>query len=808
MARISSSRLDMEDGRIDRAIFKDYGETLVGGTDGANSSTAYTIDLENGNAFHVILTGNCTFTFSNPSPVGSSQTFTLFLKQDMVGSRTVTWPSSVQWVQGYTPTLTSQKNRYDTLQFTTTDAGSTWLGFVGSQNFVEKSELWTWGSAGTSGQLGLGDAISRSSPQQVGAMNDWAQITTGFFHVAAIKPDGTLWTWGTPISGQLGHNSGTVARSSPTQVGALTDWAKVSAGVGHTLALKTNGSLWAWGYNADGELGNGLSGTVNRSSPIQVGALTTWAQVEAAGIHSLAIKTDGTLWSWGWGGQGRLGHNSTINRSSPTQVGAATDWAKVIGGGALTLALKTTGALWVWGRNTYGQLGLGDIINRSSPVQLGSLTDWADISSAVDAVIALKTDGTIWGWGRGSEGQLGKSDRQHRSSPVQIGNSNQWAQISSGIFQTAAIKKDNTLWAWGRNTNGELGINKTTSTSSPVQVGTAANWAHVAADQYFTAARRFPGPGTITVETAPEMTLWSWGELTDGRLGLNDVIDRSSPTQVGALTTWATVAAGAQHTLALKTDGTLWSWGTGTSGRLGNNNTNSRSSPTQVGALTNWAAVHAGYAHSLAVKTDGTLWSWGAQSFAGGSGTLGLGDTTARSSPTQVGALATWDQVATSTYNSLALKTDGTLWAWGGGPSNLGLNSAIQRSSPTQIGALTTWSKINMTVGHTLALKNDGTLWSWGTSADGQIGHGDVISRSSPTQVGTDTDWAALGGGNTHSHAIKTDGTLWSWGGLTSGKQGQNDLIERSSPTQVGTATNWIMVKGHANRGVAIRLGT
>jgi alpha-tubulin suppressor-like RCC1 family protein len=168
-------------------------------------------------------------------------------------------------------------------------------------------------------------------------------VSTGLRHSLAVKTDGTLWAWGSGNSGGLGLND-TADRSSPTQVGVLTDWAGVAAGIYHSLAVKTDGTLWAWGENHTGSLGLNDQGT-DRSSPTQVGALTDWRSIAASvsvpslGAQSFAIKTDGTLWSWGRN-QATLGHNDTTDRSSPTQVGALTTWVSVTNGGWSTLAIK------------------------------------------------------------------------------------------------------------------------------------------------------------------------------------------------------------------------------------------------------------------------------------------------------------------------------------------------------------------------------------------------------------------------------------------------------------------------------------
>jgi alpha-tubulin suppressor-like RCC1 family protein len=229
-------------------------------------------------------------------------------------------------------------------------AAGTWKG-------IPTSEIYVWGSGG-SGQLGLGTTTSYSSPVQVGSDITWDKITTGDAHVLSTRTDSTLWTWGYNGFGQLGLDD-TTNRSLPTQVGALTNWYSIGRGSNHSIAIKSDGTIWATGYNVSGQLGQG--NTLNRSSFVQIGALTNWAIAgNTTEDFSLAIKTDGTLWSWGRNDFGQLGLNNTTNRSSPTQVGALTTWAKVAGGGLSAAAIKTDGTLWTWGIGSVGSLGQGN----------------------------------------------------------------------------------------------------------------------------------------------------------------------------------------------------------------------------------------------------------------------------------------------------------------------------------------------------------------------------------------------------------------------------------------------------------------
>jgi alpha-tubulin suppressor-like RCC1 family protein len=247
--------------------------------------------------------------------------------------------------------------------------------------------LFAWGR-NSYGQLGLGNTANRSSPVQIGALDTWHEASAGGTHGVAIKTSGTLWSWGNNNHGQLGLGD-TVNRSSPVQVGALTSWYKVAAGRVSTFALKVDGTFWSWGRNEYKQLGIGNT-TASGSSPVQVGALTNWYKLAAGNYHAIAIKTDGTLWGQGLSNYGQvgLGDTNAAGVFSPTQIGALTTWDQVAAGAASTFAVKTDGTLWSWGRNNSGQLGLNDTANRSSPVQVGALTAWSQVAAARYQLIA------------------------------------------------------------------------------------------------------------------------------------------------------------------------------------------------------------------------------------------------------------------------------------------------------------------------------------------------------------------------------------------------------------------------------------
>ena len=361
--------------------------------------------------------------------------------------------------------------------------------------------------------------------------------------------------------------------------------------------------LYTWGQNEEGELGH--NNTTDYSSPKQVGSDTNWGLISRGAspgnFRMSATKTDGTLWAWGGNDYGALGQNQAPGSlgkvSSPIQIGSDTTWP-ISGVGKILCkehmaAIKTDGTLWLWGENPYGQLGQGNVVHYSSPVQLGSASNWKNIGAAQFASVAIKTNGEMWAWGSNYKGMLGQNVSGpgsgitgRLSSPVQIPGTT-WAAVSKGSVVCAlATKTDGTLWMWGDNdTNdgaGILGQNNRTDYSSPVQVGSSTDWP--------TDADKISINKHAAIAIKTDGTMWSWGSNYHGNLGMdnpNAPAQRSSPIQIPG-TTWSTIAAGEQHFIATRTDGSVWTWGINTNGRLGLGNDAAKASPYQLGSASDW----------------------------------------------------------------------------------------------------------------------------------------------------------------------------------------------------------------------------
>jgi alpha-tubulin suppressor-like RCC1 family protein len=322
-----------------------------------------------------------------------------------------------------------------------------WCQVSAGQNFSlavrTNGTAWGWG-CNDLGQLGTNSTVSRSSPVSVlGGFTDWCQISAGQDFSLGVRTNGTTWAWGCNGSGRLGDNT-TVAKSSPVSVvGGFTDWCQVSGGQRNSLALRTNGIAWAWGLNVCGVLGDNT--VTARSSPVSVvGGFTDWCRISAGKDHSLGLRQNGTVWAWGCNASGQLGTNSTVSRSSPVSVvGGFTDWCGVGGGGRSSFAIRQNGTIWSWGYAAFGELGTNSVVSRSSPVSvIGGFTDWCAIGPGYSFVLAVRQNGTAWAWGNGSDGRLGDNTAANKSSPVSVvGGFTDWCQVAGGLTHSLGIRK-------------------------------------------------------------------------------------------------------------------------------------------------------------------------------------------------------------------------------------------------------------------------------------------------------------------------------------------------------------------------------
>jgi alpha-tubulin suppressor-like RCC1 family protein len=364
-------------------------------------------------------------------------------------------------------------------------------------------------------------------------------------------------------------------------------WDKVATGTAHSLAIKSNGTLWAWGENSNLQLGTG--NTINVNVPTQIGLASDWVAVAAGSFFSLALKQNGTLWAWGDNNSGQLGLGNFTSVNIPTQVGNASDWKVISAGNDFSNAVKINGTLWAWGENTNGYLGTNDnYLDKNVPTQIGTATDWTTVSAGYRHSLGRKGIGELWVWGYDGGNQtygIGQyaatySDVRY---PFRIGT-NYWDAISAGNDHNLAINANGTLWAWGRNYSGQIGNGQCENTCGgthvnvPTQIGTANDWIEISATGDLSRGIRRIG--------FLNQTLWAWGRNDFGALGNGNNIDVLVPTQIGTGTLWTTLSHGGAyffHTLQVNFFGNLFSTGRNNEGQLGDGTNINKNILTQIG---------------------------------------------------------------------------------------------------------------------------------------------------------------------------------------------------------------------------------
>jgi alpha-tubulin suppressor-like RCC1 family protein len=343
-------------------------------------------------------------------------------------------------------------------------------------------------------------------------------------------------------------------------------------------------------------------------------------------------------------------------------------------------------------------------------------------ATKISGPLALKNTGEAFAWGFGTIGQLGDNTIISKSLPVQVVGGHSFIEIVTGSSYARALKSNGEIWAWGNNLSGQLGDNTIVQKSTPVQV---------LGGHSFTAIAKTTSNTSLALKANGEA--WAWGNGSQGVLGDNSTVSKSTPVQVVGGHSFIAIAAGFAHSIALKSNGEAWTWGDNTGGQLGDNTVVAKSTPIQVVGGHSFIAVAAGASHALALKANGEVWAWG----IGGTGQLGDNTIVDKSTPVQVAGGHSFTQINAGGTFSVALKANGEAWAWGQGLSGqLGDSSAISKSTPVQVVGGHSFTAITATeAATTFALKANGEIWSWGLGTTGQLGDNTSASKSSPVQV-------------------------------------------------------------------------
>lgn len=651
---------------------------------------------------------------------------------------------------------------------------------------------------------------------QIPGLSDIREVAGGYYHSLALTNSGTVYAWGKNDEGELG-NPNPAANQNPHQVAGLSDVKSVAAGYGFSLALKQDGTVWAWGDNGNYTLGN--NSNVDSQTPVQVLNLTGIKQISARHRHAMALTEDGKVYVWGYSAMGQAGNNTNkayVMVPAQSMIDNVTD---ISAGEYFSLALKSDGTVWSWGSNEDGRLGVsqstGTLLKSLLPVHVSSLSSIVDLEAGDRHGIALKQDGTVYTWGANHNGQLGDgSTWDERLAPVPTVNLRELTVFAAFINPTTVTLSYDLHDFFDPSVHPAIKYKVTRnnivltncSQTSCLDSGLVSNTVYKYTVEALNAFDVLLAAKTITLRTplkaATELTsgdyhtmllkedgtLTGWGFNEYGQLGDGTLLNRLTPVPI--LSDVTDVVAGYRSSYARKSDGKLYAWGDNKDGQLGLGDKTGRTSPELIPNLTNVAAFDSKGYHAVALTKDGTVWSWGRNTY----GALATGDDTERLSPVSVPVTNVSD-VKAGFDHTLFLKKDGTVWAAGRNDvGQLGNQTFTNSNTPVQVKNLSNIIAIVAGPLHSVALKNDGTVWTWGYNVSGQLGDGTFTNRSEARQVPNLKNIKAIDSGRGHVVALAIDGTVWSWGYNTKGQLGNSQRTDSPVPVHVPGVTDVVQV--------------
>jgi alpha-tubulin suppressor-like RCC1 family protein len=721
-------------------------------------------------------------------------------------------------------------------------AGATGLGkhacAVGGDGTVR-----CWGS-NQYGQLGDGTTTDRPSPVRVTNLSNVISVAAAGTHTCALRANGIVSCWGNNLNGELGDGT-TTSRTTTADVPGLTGVVAIAAGQIHTCAALYNGNVYCWGSSDSGQIGNGSTSLIVSTPALVAGGLKDVVALAAGLVHTCALKSDGTVFCWGDNTSGQLGQGPTggFTAAPSFAVSGLSNAVSIAGGHVHTCAVRADGSALCWGENGNGQLGRGNTTKplSSAAAPVLSLTGAIGITAGTSHSCAVRSDGNAFCWGSNASGQIGDGTTAQRLVPTQVLGLNTATEITAGSNFTCATEPNDTPRCWGANSVGQLGDGTQAGETIPSVVSGGSgsiNARGIAAGYFETCARRDNGAGacwgrgpngdgsssfrlspiTLTEVTTASMVVASEHfcfERSNGStqcLGRNDfgqVGDGSSaplPTRAvvaSLLPNAVSIAAGDLHTCAVLANGTATCWGFNASGQVGDNTFVNRTTPTPVSGLTNIRSViAAGAAHNCAVRGDGTVACWGENL----DGELGDGTNTNRPTPVTVLGLSRVVSVAAGAGFTCALRSDGVVLCWGrNGNGQLGDGTISPRNTPVPVGSLTNATAITAGRDQTCAILADSTARCWGLNASGQLGDSTTTNRLTPTAVvtpGTLTfsgrtvsvllsvaDVVAVSAGFQHTCLLLSNGQPMCWGDNQVGAVGDGTATQRLTPVVVNSFT-------------------
>jgi alpha-tubulin suppressor-like RCC1 family protein len=641
-------------------------------------------------------------------------------------------------------------------------------------------ELWCWG-AGYDGQLGIAGGFHLQEVVQVGTSSSWTSVSTGQSHSCGLQGD-ALWCWGSNNYGQL-VNQQPFVRVPPYQLS--TGWNQVVTSDAHTCAIRSDGQLLCWGQGENSVLGTGA--TVNENVPQLVTAgINNWRTVATNVLTTCAIQTDDTLWCWGANSTGQVGDGTQAVRSSPVQIDATRKWKSVDVAVYHTCAIDSAGAPYCWGLDEVGEAG-GTSTFVPLPVTGAPPLETIDIG--IDHSCGRTAAGQMFCWGSSEVGQLGSTIAT--TVPALIATA---TAFSANDDQTCFIDQDR-LHCSGRNGMGQV-IPPAAEVPSATRMDTRTDWAKIAASNRHTCGLTTSGAaycwglnagelgtGTKRDQQVPTNINATYTELAVGIYTIGGLAADGSvflagrlPDGTGSFTrvqiypagSTTRFVAGQHHSCRIATTGIMECGGANNAGQLGDS-TNTDSPMTGPSGM--YKELAARVDTTCAIDINNNILCWGDNYW----GQLGNGSMTDANSPqtvSSVGFAGPPSKIYVGSFFSCALLASGEIWCWGDGGSGQFGGGVSSSTSPVKVNNRTDWVDVALGDSHLCAIAADRSLWCWGHSDDGQAGLRTEPPVTTPFRVDSANDWLDVACGDHFTCAIKSDGTRWCMGANNFGELG------------------------------------
>jgi len=622
------------------------------------------------------------------------------------------------------------------------------------------------------------------------------KIAMGYNHICSILVDHSLWCWGINNYGQLGDGS-FISKSTPVKVIGNEQWKDITLGPGHTCAITTNDKSYCWGLNNFNRIGASYPEKVN--TPVElIQGDHSWISLSVGLDISCGIKQNQVENFECWGNPEHLPSFENANTTDPILENL--EWLSIKSSQSHYCATRSDGSLWCWGENNVGQLGNGEFSNSTIGFQqflsrVESTESWKTISinSHIDyptesISCALNENDNLWCWGADKHNiQHNKFVGLNTEFPFEIATDSTWRTVATGRKHACAIRSDSTLWCLGKSPHGQWGTINTFSIVPVTQVGNDADWIDIIANDENTCASKTDG------------SIWCSGRNQYGQLGVSQSGFIKEPVEVFAGVSEFSINS--SHVCLIDLESELWCWGNNDKHQIGNGSQENMQSPVKLlGSVSN--NLSASNTNSCIVSAMNDIVCWGYFEFH---------DEKSLQSPRNLNNAHEWRRVATGINNRCAIRFDNTLWCYKDfldiEPYDITPSPSLYRYSDlAQIGVNNNWDSISFKDNHACALNMDQEIWCWGLNEFGQLGTEDETNYGSPQRIAENNSWHSVKVSKNHSCAIRSDDSLWCWGNNEFGKLGLGNLSHSNTVIEVESELGWLSVELANDRTCGVKL--